>query len=133
MKQFLPYHTASRQAAREIVARLPTGDLEGRWNAITKYVDTMFGYDYIRAITVPKKNGYPDVDRCWKNRMGICMDIAAMTAGMLKAAGVPAKLVIGKANRQPHAWVEADIHGRTLRYDHRRKGDGIVYKGERRY
>jgi transglutaminase-like putative cysteine protease len=105
-----------------------------RYNAITKYVSTKIAYDYIRAITIPKKNGLPNVARCWDCHMGICLDIASLTAGMLRAVSVPCNLVIGWADGQYHAWVEARIDGKRYLYDHDDpKGTVKTYKRERMY
>ena len=102
--------------AKELCQGLKT--LPERYEAITKYVSDQFVYDYIRAATIPKKNGLPDIDRCWKRKMGICLDIASMTVGMLRAVSVPCNLVFGWADDNYHAWVEARIGGKRYLYDH---------------
>ena len=114
--KFLPIHDPSRKKARELCKNC-CSNLE-RWQTITEYVTRNFSYDYIRAILIPKKNGLPDIDRCWKRRMGICLDIASMTVGMLKAVGINAYLIVGFADKKYHAWVEATISGKNYYYDH---------------
>ena len=89
-----------------------------RYETITRYVSGHIVYDYIRAATIPKKNGLPNVPRCWDRQMGICLDIASLTAGMLRAVSVPCSLVIGWADGYYHAWVEARIGGKRYLYDH---------------
>ena len=126
---YLPYHAESRVKARELVHDIR--DPTEKYKAITNFVTRMFRYDYIRAIQIPKKNGLPDVDRCWNTKLGICLDIAAMTVGMLRAVGLKAYLCIGYADRQYHAWVETRINGKMLRYDH--TGKAKSYKKERQY
>lgn len=128
MSRQLPYHAESRKFAKELAAGKSKYDA---YIAITDWVSKHIVYDYIRAIQVPKKNGRPDLDGCWKKRMGICMDTAALTTGMLRAAGVDATLCYGHADRQSHAWVEAVIDGRKYRYDH--DGKALVYKTERTF
>lgn len=72
-------------------------------NAVYQYVVKSLNYDYILARTV--KSGYvPDLDYTYQHGMGICFDIAAMIAAMLRSQGVPTQLVIGYADRAYHAW-----------------------------
>lgn len=107
--------------------------LHDRYDVITRFVTSQIMYDYVRKITIPKRNGVPNVERCWKLRMGICLDIAALTVRMLRAVSVPCSLVIGWADGYYHAWVEARIDGKRYLYDHDAKGKAIVYKRERMY
>ena len=108
--------------------------LQGRYEAITHYVSGKIVYDYVRKNTIPKRNGTPDIDRCWRLRMGICLDIAALTVRMLRAVSVPCNLVIGWADGYYHAWVEARIDGRRFLYDHDDpRGTVKTYKRERMY
>ena len=101
---------------------------------LTQYVSKHIMYDYVRAAMIPKKNGLPDVARCWDRRMGICLDIASLTAGMLRAVSIPASLVIGWADGRRHAWVEARIGGQRLLYDHDDpQGKVKTYKRQRMY
>lgn len=113
---FTPYHAESRAVAREITKGVKTD--EEKYGIITRYVDRHFAYDYIRAITVPKKNGTPDVKRCWDKKMGICMDIIAIAVGMMREVGLKAEYCIGQADRSSHAWVECEINGVMYRYDY---------------
>jgi transglutaminase-like putative cysteine protease len=94
-----------------------TGKID-KWQAVTGWVQKSIAYDFVRAIVIPKKNGLPDLDRCWRLRSGICLDIASLTVGMLREVGVPAYLVFGWADKNYHAWVEATINGKTYRFDH---------------
>ena len=129
MSRMVPFHEASIQCAKDLTKGAKS-QLE-KYNAITNYVDRVIRYDYVRAATIPKKNGTPDVNHVWNTHMGICMDTAALTTGMLRAVGIPARLCFGKADRQNHAWVEADVAGKHLRYDH--DGKAKVYKVERKF
>lgn len=130
-------HKPSRQAAIELTQYDKT--LKQKYERITDFVERNFVYDYIRAITIPKKNGKPNVDRTWVKRMGVCIDISAMTTGMLRAVGIDAKMCVGRANGRRHAWVECKIDGEKYLYDHRsvqpsRRDDDpkptIIYKAE---
>lgn len=128
---YVPFHKESVEKAMELVKGKKT-ELS-RYKAITYYVDTTFGYDYIKAVKVAKTRGVlPDVETTWKTRLGICQDISAMVVGMLRAVGIKANLCIGKAGSNiSHAWVEAVIGGKKYRYDH--SGNARVYVTERMY
>ncbi len=129
MSKMVPYHQESIMAAREMTKDDAT--MLDKYKRITSFLSRTIRYDYVRATTIPKKNGIPDVDRTWKMRMGICMDTAALATGMLRAVGINAWMCFGKADKNNHAWVEADIQGRKVRYDH--DGRAKTYKVERRY
>lgn len=128
---YVPYHDGAAQKAVELSA----GKTQYKaYKAITAWVKHSFVYDYVKAYSVAKQKGVlPDVDGCWAKHMGICQDIASMTVGMLRAVGISARFVIGWAGKQYHAWVEADIGGKTYRFDH---AAGLIkpkYKAERWY
>ena len=125
----VPYHEASAAYARQLTSCMKTA--KEKYDAITDFVSRTIGYDYIRALSMPKRNGLPDVDHAWRDHVGICLDTAALTTGMLRAVNIKANLCIGKADRQQHAWVEANIGGKKYRYDH--DGNANVYKTERKY
>ena len=58
--------------------------------------------------------GYlPDLDELYETKKGICYDYASMLAAMLRAVGIPAKLVMGYVapNNVYHAWNEVYIEG----------------------
>ena len=130
MMEMVPYHKPSAEKAKEITKenRTPLA----KFMTITAYVSHCFVYDYVRAIKVAKQHGVmPDIGRTWHLKMGICQDTAAMTVGMLRAVGIKATLFFGKADGRNHAWVEAEIDGKTYLYDH--DGKAKEYKAERRY
>ena len=130
--KYTPVHEPSRAKAKELCKGLRT--LQERYEVITKYISDQFVYDYVRAITIPKKNGLPNVSRCWDKRMGICLDISSLTVNMLRAVSVPCNLVIGWAGGHYHAWVEARMNGKRYLYDHDDpQGKVKVYKKERMY
>ena len=131
MNEYVPYHLESRQKAKELT-KDSISEIE-KYLRIIGYVDHNFVYDYIRAIVIPKRNGLPDVKRCWEKHMGICLDIAAMTVGMLQSVGLNAKLCIGHLGRAYHAWVETDIDGECYIFDHRAHKSAKAYHTEREY
>jgi transglutaminase-like putative cysteine protease len=128
---YVPHCAPAEAKAKELCKCMKT--LLERYETITRYVSERFAYDYVRAINVPKRNGKPNVARCWNLRMGICLDIAAITVGMLRAVSVPSNLVIGLANGNYHAWVESRIDGKRYLYDHDAKDKATIYKKERMY
>ena len=75
------------------------------FRAINTFIKNNFLYDYVKAINV-KKGTLPDIKGLLKKKQGICFDIASLAVAMLRVAGIPAKLVVGFADNQYHAWVE---------------------------
>ena len=84
--------------------------------AIQNYIRSNYSYDFIRALTV-KKGTLPDIDATIRRRSGICQDLAALAVAMLRTQGIPAKLVIGYADKQYHAWVSYILNETEHRYD----------------
>lgn len=78
------------------------------------YVSENIMYDYIKAVTVAR-HYRPDADEILEIGRGICFDYAALFAGMLRAHGIPTKLVIGNHMAsnppRPHAWTEVYMDG----------------------
>ena len=127
MGRFTPYHKASTDYAKELTKDIQ--DPLERFKTISKWVSRHITYDYIKAITVPKKGKeVPDLERTWVKRRGICLDIASLATGMMRAVGINAQLIFGYADRKYHAWVEADIDGKRYRYDHDGKAKEYVCK-----
>ena len=127
MGRFTPYHEASVEYAKELTKGI--SDPIERFNAISKWVTRCIRYDYIKAITVPKKGKeVPDLERTWTKKRGICLDIASLTTGMMRAVGINAELIFGYADRRYHAWVEATINGKRYRYDHDGKAKTYICK-----
>lgn len=116
---YVPHCEPAEEKARELAKnKLP---LEA-YKAITAYVKHTIAYDYVKATKVAnmaQKSGIlPDPQKCWETRLGICQDIASLTVIMLRAADLPARLVIGWAGKQYHAWVETVVGGKVYRFDH---------------
>lgn len=87
-----------------------------KYEILSEYILRSFVYDYVRAVTT-KAEAFPDVDYCFKNGMGICQDLAATSVCMFRTQGIPAKLVIGSANGQYHAWVQVTLDGEEKLFD----------------
>lgn len=106
-----------------------------KYAAISDYIDSHFVYDYIKSATT-KGFALPDIDTCFKKKMGICQDLAAMAAAMLRSQGVACAFVIGYANKKYHAWVEPCVafvfeYDPTKNIQHNKKK--ITYVKEREY
>jgi transglutaminase-like putative cysteine protease len=128
IKSYPPAEVKARELCDGIIP------LYERYKAITKYVSENIVYDHVRKIKITKRNGLPNIERCWRLKMGICLDISALTVLMLRAVCVPCSLVIGWADGHYHAWGEARINGTKYLYDHDDVNGKIkVYKKERLY
>lgn len=85
-------------------------------DAIRGYIASNYAYNFLRALTVPK--GYmPDIEATIQEKSGICFDIASLAAAMYRVQGIPAKLVIGYADRAYHAWNDVYLDGAFERVD----------------
>ena len=83
---------------------------EEKVEALRDYVVANFTYDNNKARTVAAGT-LPDMEYLLTNRMGICQDIAELTACMLRVQGIPTQLVIGYFNQYYHAWNMVMIDG----------------------
>ena len=102
----------------EEIAGYTTDPME-RFRNITNYVVKNFQYDFIKSVTVAGSSGMlPDTEYCWRNKMGISLDLSALTCSMLRAQDIPAILVYGTiGNGTKHSWVEAVINDEHIRFD----------------
>ena len=89
-----------------------------KFDLIRDFIRNNFVYDYMQAVNLSVRSGtLPDIDWCFTYRRGICQDLSAVAACMLRVENIPAKVVIGYANNSYHAWVELTADGVELRYD----------------
>ncbi|MDR0929274.1 MAG: transglutaminase-like domain-containing protein [Oscillospiraceae bacterium] len=107
-------------------------------DAIFDYIRDGFVYDFVKAMTVAGALGeMPNIDQCFKTRMGICQDLSALTACMLRTQGIPTQLVIGYANNGYHAWNRIYLDGEYILFDATAELNAIskdvVYSMERIY
>ena len=94
----------------------PTTNKTDNFKAIKNYIKSNFAYDFIKAIKI-QKGMLPDIKRTLQRKMGICFDLASLAVAMLRIAGIPARLVIGMADKQYHAWVEVISDNKMIGYD----------------
>ncbi len=83
---------------------------------IRKYIIDNYGYDFIRAATI-KAGELPDIDYCYEKKMGVCQDLSALMIAMLRSQGIPARLMIGYADKNYHAWTIATIESKDVFFD----------------
>lgn len=114
--QYLRYDQNSLAVQKADALCQGVTDEKEKYRIITEYIQRSFVYDYVRAVTA-KGDGVPDVDYCLMHGMGICQDLASTSACMFRSQGIPAKLVIGKANGQYHAWVQVTLNGEEKLFD----------------
>ncbi len=134
--QYVNYNEYSEavRISDEICAGLET-DAE-KLEAVRNYVVNNFSYDFNKAATI-KSGTLPSIDELLQNRAGICQDIAAFTACVLRVQGIPTQMVIGQANRYYHAWNNVLIDGEFRRIDLTAEinsiYEGVSYTPERYY
>lgn len=73
---------------------------------IKNYVVHNFAYDYVKTAMLKDRKVLPDIRRCIRNHKGICQDLAASAVALFRVNKIPAKLVIGYADKNYHAWVK---------------------------
>ncbi len=83
---------------------------------IRKYIIDNYGYDFIRAATI-KAGELPDIEYCYSKKMGVCQDLSALMVAMLRSQGIPAKLMIGYADKNYHAWTITIIDSKEVFFD----------------
>ena len=108
--QFCDFNAGSAVGAASDTLAAGITDPVVKVSAVYDYVVTNFTYDYNKAATV--RAGYlPVVDSTLASKTGICFDYAAVMTSMLRAQGIPTKLVIGYAGSVYHAWVSVYAQG----------------------
>lgn len=106
--QYVKFNDSSQivSKAKELVA--PAHDDLEAINFIYNYIIENFTYDQQKAENV--QSGYiPDVDEILNTQTGICLDYAAVMAGMLRSQQIPTKLEVGYAGNAYHAWISTYV------------------------
>ena len=86
------------------------------YKIICDFMSSEFAYDFVRALNITAGT-LPEVDPCFEKRMGICQDLSAVMVCMLRVQGIPAKLVIGYADKYYHAWTVTVVDGEEIFFD----------------
>lgn len=113
--QYVNYTRLSEAVAKsdELAAAQSQTDI---YNAVCNFMASEFSYDFVRAASI-SPGELPDVDGCFASRTGICQDLSAVTACMLRVQGIPARLMIGYADKYYHAWITAIVDGEEVFFD----------------
>ena len=115
--QYVYYEPETKAVAKsdELCEGLTTD--QEKFEAIRAYIQENYQYDFVKANTVTVGT-LPSVDYAWENGMGICQDLAALAACMLRVQGIPTRLDIGYVNgNYYHAWNNVLLDGQFVQYD----------------
>lgn len=100
---YIDYDAAENAVA---LANSLSGDSLETIDAIYQYVARNVKYDDAKAASVTAIYA-PDLDETLESGKGICMDYAALAAGMLRSRGIPCRMLFGDmADGTYHAWIE---------------------------
>ncbi|MBR3742488.1 MAG: transglutaminase domain-containing protein [Clostridia bacterium] len=83
---------------------------------IQKYITENYAYDFIKSVTVPAGE-LPDIDGCYNKKMGVCQDLSALTVCMLRSQGIPARLIVGYADKNYHVWTVTTVADKEALFD----------------
>lgn len=106
--------SAAVQLSEELCEGLTTD--EEKFEAIRTYICENFSYDFDKAATI-KGGVLPDIDGLLETRKGICQDLSALAACMLRVQGIPTQMVIGYIGKYYHAWNSVMIDGEYRQLD----------------
>ena len=113
--QYVDYKVISEAVAKADELCAGKTDQES-YQIVTDFMTQNFLYDYVKAITV-KAGTLPDIDGSYEKKMGVCQDLSAIMCCMLRTQGLPARLIIGYADKQYHAWTVTEIDGKEYFFD----------------
>lgn len=107
--QLITYSADSQAIIKGISLTYEAADDLGKVRAIFDYITDTIDYDTKKARQIIDNNvtGYiPNIDETLRTKKGICYDYAALFAAMLRANGIPAKLIMGYVDpgNEYHAW-----------------------------
>ena len=108
--QYVSYEADSQAVTQALAICNDLDSAQDKMDAVVRFVSGKFMYDYMGALLVQDAGTYlPDIDKTLETRKGICFDFAALVCCMLRAQGIPTKLVIGYADHAYHAWNQVYI------------------------
>lgn len=89
------------------------------YKKVCDFMASEFEYDFGRAkmISSGKLQVMPDIENCFDARAGVCQDLSAIMCCMLRVQGIPAKLMMGYADKYYHAWTVAVVDGEEVFFD----------------
>lgn len=110
--QYVNYNASSNVVKKSFdLCSNATTDID-KLGIIYTWIIENISYDTNKAATV--QSGYlPNPDEILSKKTGICFDYAAVMAAMLRAQGIPTKLVVGTVSSADlnHAWNEVYLEG----------------------
>ena len=112
--QYVDYDETTKAVAKADELCAGKSDWES-FDAVCKFMKT-FVYDYVKAMNI-KAGMLPDIAGCYDLKRGVCQDLSAIMCCMLRTQGLPARLVIGYADKNYHAWTVTEIDGKEVFYD----------------
>ena len=113
--QYISYTKASEAIAMADSLCAGKGEKEA-FDAVCSFMSGSFVYDFIKAVTI-KPGMMPDIDGSYAKRMGVCQDLSAIMCAMLRTQGIPARMIIGYADKQYHAWTMTKVNGKDVFFD----------------
>lgn len=114
--QYVDYSILSAAVAKAAELCEGMSDQLQIYETLCDYMKNSFLYDYVKAVTV-QAGALPDIDGSYEKKMGVCQDLSAILACMLRTQGIPCRLVIGYADKQYHAWTTTEINGKEYFFD----------------
>ena len=113
--QYVNYNelTKAVAAANEMCAGK---DEKQIYTLIRQYIMENYAYDFIKSVTVAAGE-LPDIDGCYEKKMGVCQDLSALMVCMLRSQGIPARLMIGYADKNYHAWTVTSVANKEVFFD----------------
>ncbi len=133
--QYVNYNELSKAvaAANEMCAGKGEKEI---YTLIRKYIMENYSFDFIKSVSVPVGE-LPDIESCFDKKMGVSQDLSALMVCMLRSQGIPAKLMIGYADKNYHAWTMTSIETQEVFFDPTAALNGISkpdsYSVERYY
>ena len=113
--QYLNY-TKKSEAVAEANRQCTGKNEKDAYKIVCNFMKSRFVYDFVKAATV-KAGVLPDIDGSYAKKMGVCQDLSAIMVCMLRTQGIPARLMIGYADKQYHAWVVTTVGGKDEFFD----------------
>ena len=97
---------AAIKKARSLASKYKTKELKIK--AIWTYIYKNYKYDYakLKRLNSSSSQYIPNINTTYSTKKGICYDISAVFASMLRSLGIETKLVTGYCNKVSgyHAW-----------------------------
>ncbi len=113
--QYVNYNELSKAVAQ--ANKICAGKSEKEaYTLIRSYILENYGYDFIKSVTVAPGE-LPDIEGCFEKKMGVCQDLSALTVCMLRSQGIPARLMIGYADKNYHAWTLSTVDSKEVFFD----------------